>query len=166
MKLPTKQYRIAKRLHVEFSYDTERAHDLSMVLGMLFLSQLVGHRVQQTVALCLALSLVAGCATTTVVSATPDDIVREVRRGDLVNIVTKDAQNLRFHVEKISTARISGEGYSVPYDLISEISVEKNRGDQARAVTLGVIVVVAILAATWAIWAAIDSATDKAVTGS
>ena len=134
---------------------------------MLFLSRLAGHRLQLTVAICLALSLVAGCAVTTVpVSATPDAIVREIKRGDVVNIVTKDDQSLIFSVEKTSTTRLSGEGYSVPYDLISEISVEKNRGDQARAVTLGVIVVVAILAATWAIWAAIDSATDKAATGS
>ena len=136
---------------------------------MLFLSRLAGHRLLLTLAICLALSLVAGCAATTVpVSATPDAIVREVKRGDVVNIVTKDDQSLRFSVEKTATARLSGEGYSVPYDQISEIAIEKKKRSESKAGYYAIVVFasLAALAATWAFWQWIDSETDKAVTGS
>ena len=100
---------------------------------------IVGQRLQQIVAVCIALLLIAGCAATPMqIPAEPDAIFSNVKRGDLVNIATKDGHRLRFYVEKISQTRLSGGGYMVPYDLISEIVIE-TKGESKALMALPTI---------------------------
>ena len=131
---------------------------------MLFLSGLVSNGLRQTMALCLILSLVAGCTITSVpLSAEPEAISMKVKQGDVVNIVTTNQQRLRFTVENISERGISGDGKNVPYEQISEIAIEEKKIYKAGEVSILVIGAVVALAVVWGISELISSATDEAI---
>jgi hypothetical protein len=94
-----------------------------------------------------------GCTTLQPVSGNPATLQQRIgsgellKRGDDVDILTKDGRTHVFSVKSVSAGTIDGQHESISIDQIALIQKRKlNVGETALAVGLGVVVVAAIVA--------------------
>jgi hypothetical protein len=93
-----------------------------------------------------------GCTTLQPVSGNPASLQQRIssgellKRGDNVDILTKDGRTHIFSVKSVSASTISGQSESIWIDQVALIRKRKlNVGETALAVGLGVVVVAAVV---------------------
>lgn len=104
---------------------------------------------------CTVLGLIIcliGCTTLQPVTGNPASLQQRIgsgellKRGDFVDILTKDGRTHVFYVKSVNTSTIDGQSESISIDQVALVRKRKlSVGETALAVGLGVVVVAAVV---------------------
>jgi len=101
---------------------------------------------KQLLAAAVVLSMV-GCTTIQPLSANASELSRTLKKGDKVEIVTAQGQQLSFKVDSVDDTGLQGAGQRVAFNDIQSISRKEVDTKSTTLVVLGVLAAGAVAAA-------------------
>src|SRR5262245_39162814 len=101
--------------------------------------------IKSFIATCVVMTLV-GCTTLQPLASQREQLVAELKKGDRVEVVTKDGQHLKFTIERVDEHGVSGASQKVVYEDIESISRQQVSAGRTALVVLGAAAAVAAVA--------------------